>query len=199
MKPELLIWPALAVASALALTSCSSTPGGETSTMTATKAGVPGGVFVETHEGTATVKAIDTVKRKITLVSAAGKEATFKAGPDVVNFDQIKVGDQLWVKAAEELVVAMANDVAPQGEGAASAVALAPQGAKPGALMAETVQVKAKVTAIDLKHHKSTLQFPDGSTKTIPVRKDVDLTQRKVGEEVVIRYTEALAIMVAKP
>jgi hypothetical protein len=61
------------------------------------------------------------------------------------------------------------------------------------------VQVTAKVTAIDLKHHKATLQLPDGTSKTFAVRPDVDLTQRKVGEEVVIRFTEALAISVEKP
>jgi len=64
--------------------------------------------------------------------------------------------------------------------------------------MAETVQVTAKVTALDLKGHKATLQFPDGSTKTVAVRKDVDLTQQKLGEEVVVRCTEAVAITVAK-
>jgi hypothetical protein len=65
--------------------------------------------------------------------------------------------------------------------------------------MASTVQVAAKVTAIDLKHHKATLQLPDGSSKSFDVRPDVDLTQRKVGEEVVIRFTEALALSVEKP
>jgi hypothetical protein len=66
-------------------------------------------------------------------------------------------------------------------------------------VMAATLQITAKVTAIDLKRHKTTLQFPDGTTRTVAVRKDVDLTQRKVGEEVVIRCTEAIAIAVEKP
>jgi hypothetical protein len=62
-----------------------------------------------------------------------------------------------------------------------------------------TAKVTAKVTAIDLNHHKATLQFPDGTTRTVAVRKDVDLTRRKVGEEVAIRTTEAVAILAAKP
>src|SRR5262249_33773748 len=114
------------------------------------------------------------------------------------NFDQIQVGDQLKLKVAEQLVVFMASDAPPQTEGAVTMVALAPVGAKPGGLVADTIQIKAKVTAIDLKKHKATLQFPDGSEKTVAVRKDVDLTQRKVGEEVVIRCTEAVAISVEK-
>ena len=54
-------------------------------------------------------------------------------------------------------------------------VALAPKGAKPGGIMAATTQVTAKVTAIDVEHHKATLQFEDGTTRTVAVRPDVDL------------------------
>ena len=78
-------------------------------------------------------------------------------------------------------------------------VSLAAVGAKPGGMVAETVQIKATITAIDLKKHKATLEFPDGSRKTFAARKDVDLAKRKVGEEVVIRCTEAIAISVEKP
>jgi hypothetical protein len=117
----------------------------------------------------------------------------------VVNFDQIRVGDQLKVTVTEQLAVAMAQAGAPPSDGGTAVVALAPVGAKPGGVVANTMQVTAKVSAIDLKHHKATLQFPDGTTKTFAVRKDVDLTQRQVGEEVSIRVTEALAISVEKP
>ena len=78
-------------------------------------------------------------------------------------------------------------------------VALAPKGAKPGGIMAETTQVTAKVTAIDTEHRQATLQFDDGTTQTVAVRPDVDLSKRKVGDKVVIRTTEALAITVEKP
>jgi hypothetical protein len=76
---------------------------------------------------------------------------------------------------------------------------LAPKGAKPGGVMAETVQVTATVKAIDLAARKATLQFPDGTTKVLPVRQDVNLSARRVGEKVVIRSTETLAITVEKP
>ena len=103
------------------------------------------------------------------------------------------------VTVAEELAVYMAKEGATSSDGAAALVALAPKGAKPGGIVASTIQLTAKVTAIDLKHHKATLQFPDGTTRTVAVRNDVDLTKRQVGEEVVIRTTEALALSVEKP
>ena len=148
---------------------------------------------------TATVTGIDAASRDVTLVSRDGKKTTVKCGPDVINFDQIRVGDQVKVMVTEELAVAMATSGAPASDGGASVVALAPKGARPGGIVANTVQVTAKVTAINLKKHKATLQFPDGTTRTVAVRPDVDLTQRKVGEEVVIRCTQALAISVEKP
>jgi hypothetical protein len=61
------------------------------------------------------------------------------------------------------------------------------------------VQVTAKVVAIDRWNHKASLQFPDGTTRTVAVRPDVDLARRHVGEEVVIRISEMLAISVEKP
>jgi len=190
---------AITPAAILALNSCSSTPKGETTAAAVYKEGVPGGVVVQTHKTTATVTGIDASNRKVTLVSPDGKKTTVKCGPEVINFDQIRIGDQLKVTVAEQLVIYMAKDRPPASDGEAALVALAPKGAKPGAFMANTVQVVAKVTAIDLKHQKATLQFPDGTSKTVAVRKDVDLTQRQVGEEVVIRCTEALAISVERP
>ena len=148
---------------------------------------------------TATVTGIDAASRKVTLVTPDGKKTTVKCGSEVINFDQIRIGDQLKVTVTEELVAYLAEAGAPPRDGAATTVALAPKGAKPGGVIADTVQVTAKVTAIDLKHHKATLQFPDGSTRKVAVRKDVDLTKRQVGEEVVLRITDMLAISVEKP
>ena len=184
----------------LALTSCSSNePQGEGATMVAAQPGVPGGVMVNTYQVTATVKAVDADDRKVTLTGPDGKDMVVKCGPDVVNFPQIKVGDQVKATVTEQLVVAMASDAASLGNGAAAAVALSPAGGKPGGAVAQTVQVTATVVAIDLKHHRATLAFPDGSQKTVPVRPDIDLTQHKVGEQVVIQATESVAIAVASP
>ena len=190
---------ALAPAALLGLTSCSSTLQGDSTSTTATQQGVPGGVVVDTFQTTATVSDIDAANRKVTLVGPDGKKVTYKAGPDVINFDQIRVGDQLKITAARELVVYLAEQGAPPPTGSADLVALAPKGAKPGGLMVSTTQITAKVKAIDLKKHKATLEFPDGTSETYPVRPDVDLTQRSVGEEVVIRLTQAVAITVEKP
>jgi hypothetical protein len=159
--------------------------------------GTAGGVFVQTLEITAKVAAIDKANRKVTLVSEDGIKQVVKVGPEAINFDQIRVGDQLKVTASEELVVEMG---APEDTDEATAiVALAPKGAKPGGLVAEAVQVTGTITAIDAGKRTATLKFEDGSIKTLPVRSDVDLSKRKVGEQVVFQVTEMIAISVEKP
>jgi hypothetical protein len=191
----------LAPVATLALASCSSTSKtpGETTTTGAYQHGVPGGVTVETHKITANISAIDAGDRTVTLVTPDGHKDTVKCGPEIVNFDQLRVGDQVKVKVTEELVISVAPEGAPTNDGGAVAVVLAPKGGQPGGIVAATAQVTAKVTAIDLKRHKATILFPDGSTRTVAVRKDVDLTQRKVGEQVVFRVAQSAAISVEKP
>jgi hypothetical protein len=44
-------------------------------------------------------------KRKLTLVLSNGSKMTYKAGPEVVNFDQIQVGDQIKAVVTEEMAI----------------------------------------------------------------------------------------------
>lgn len=171
----------------------------QTDISTKFKPGVPGGEVVQTSIITAAVAGIDAAKRRIALVTPDGKKFTVKAGPEVVNFDQIRIGDRLLITFTEEIVIRMAKPGEETKDGAAAVVGLAAESSKPGVMTAETVQVTATVTAIDLKKRKATLQFADGSSKKVAVRQDVDLSRLKVGEKVVIRVTGVFAILVEKP
>src|SRR5215475_10932165 len=59
-----------------------------------------GAVEVMTATATGTVQAIDPTKRTVTLRSADGT-STYKCGKDVINFDQIKVGDTVKATVVE--------------------------------------------------------------------------------------------------
>ena len=193
---------ALLSAGLLTLTACSTTsppPPAKENISAAFQEGVPGGIIVNTLDVSARVTAIDTSNRKLTLLKPDGDKFTVKVGPEAVNFDQIRVGDLVNATVTEELVVYLDEEGASAPDGAAGVVALAPKGAQPGGLVAETVQVTATVTAIDRTNRTATLRFEDGSTKTFPVRDDIDLSQRKVGEKVVFQVTEMIAISVEKP
>jgi hypothetical protein len=192
---------ALLPAALFTLTSCSSTsnppPAVGSARVTYTK-GVPGGVIVQTFKRTANVTAIDQAKRTATLRGSDGKKFTVKVGPEAINFDQIRVGDRVNATVTEKIVVHLDKEGTASGDGTAAVVALAPKGDQPGGLAAGTTQVTGKIIAIDAERRTATLRFEDGSTETLPVRDDVDLSRRNVGEQVVFRVTEMIAIWVEK-
>jgi len=179
---------ALLPSALLVLTSCSTPTKQEADSVSVHHEGVPGKVILNTYKITANVTSIDTANRRVTLVGSDGKPIVFKAGPEVTNFAQIQVGDRLKVTMVEEVAVYLAE----QGPPPDASV-------KPEAGLANTKEVTAKVKSIDPGQHKVTLVYPDGSTHKLMVRNDVDLSKRKVGEEVVIRTTDAMAIKVEKP
>ncbi len=162
-------------------------------------AGEPGAVVVDTVKATAKVTAIDAAKRTVTL-EMDGKSKTITCGPEVRNFDQIKVGDLLKVTFVEALAVYLQKAGAPAGGEEVRTVTLAPKGSKPGVLVTDTIVLKAKIDAVDAKKGTVTITTPAGETKTMKVDKKVKgLKALKKGDDIVVRYTEALAIVVEAP
>lgn len=184
----------------LTLTSCSSSPNGPDATQRSTVIeSRNGAMVVDTVTLTATVTAIDAGTRKLTLTSSNGFSTTVTAGKSVINFNQIKVGDQVNVKATESFAVYLRPTGTPASVSAGTAVAVAPKGAMPGGMIANTTEVTAKITAIDAKSRQVTLQFVDGSTKQIKVGSTVNLKAVKSGDDVTVRVAESLAITVSRP
>jgi hypothetical protein len=162
-------------------------------------AGEPGAVVVDTVKATAKVTAIDAAKRTVTL-EMDGKSKTITCGPEVRNFDQIKVGDLLKVTFVEALAVYLQKAGAPAGGEEVKTVTLAPKGSKPGVLVTDTIVLKAKIDAVDAKKGTVTITTPAGETKTLKVDKKVKgLKALKKGDDIVVRYTEALAVVVEAP
>jgi hypothetical protein len=161
--------------------------------------GVPGAIVVDTTTLTTDVVAVHPSSREVVLGGPGGKPFAVACGPEVRNFDQIHVGDRVEAVVTKEFAYAMASESDPPDTGGSSVITLSPRGAQPGAVMAKVKQVTAAVIAIDLEHHKATLEFPGGQTQTVEVRPDVDLSERKVGEKVVIRLTDSVALRVEKP
>jgi len=185
----------------LALPSCTQPPDPKTEhAQTATYSpGVPGGIAVETTTITANIAFVYKAPREVVIDLPGGKRETVKCGPEIVNFDQLKSGDLVKITLTQEVAVAMGTESDPPDTKGDSVVALAPKGSKPGALMANIKQVTATVVSIDPINHTATLMFPDGRSHEVAVRSDVDLSQRKVGEKVVIRKTDVMALKVETP
>jgi hypothetical protein len=150
-----------------------------------------------TSEATATVAAIDVPKRLVTLRGQDGKLFTVEAGEEVRNLPQVEVGDRVVVRYYEAIAAEVAE---PGQEASASATAMhAPPGAKPAAGVAQEVTAAVKIVALDLVKHTVSFTDPEGLAQTITVQdpkmRDF-LKTLKVGDEVAVTYTEALAISV---
>jgi len=195
----------IAVLMAITLASCATTQttgtpaGSELSKSQApSQPSKPGVVAVEVTEWTATVKAVDYAKKTVVL-ERDGKTATVDASY-AKRLNEIKPGDVVKVAHIEELAIYVRK--AEPGPMAAEArtVELAPKTQGPGGIMTDTKQVVANVEAIDYASRTITLQRPDGSVKAFKVSDAVEkFDQIKKGDQVVLEYTEAIAISVEKP
>lgn len=160
--------------------------------------GVPGGEVVRVTTLDAKVTGIDSAKREVALVSRYGEAFTVQAGPEIKNFNEIRVGDSLKISLKERLLVRMAKPGEKLNDEAWVSGKGAPRGAKPGAQVSSKEQYVGTVTAIDQKKRKVTLKFSDGSTGKFDVRSDIDLSKHHTGEKVLIRLTESLAVSMKK-
>ncbi len=158
-----------------------------------------GVVIAERATVAATVEDIDRSQRTVTLKGREGKSVTLKVSDQVRNLDQVNVGDTVQAEYLEAVAIV----VLPAGTSAASgetqAVKVAPPGGMPAAAVVDTKQITATVEAIDYDKREVTLRGPGGDTRTIVVDPSVErLREVKVGDEVVVRHTEAVAVTVKK-
>jgi hypothetical protein len=150
-----------------------------------------------TSEVTATVTAIDVPARLVTLQGPEGDLFTVEVDEEVRNLPQVEVGDRVVVRYHEAIAAQIAK---PGQEASASVTAMrAPPGARPGAELAQQVTEMVKITDLDLATHTVSFTDPEGRAQTVTVR-DPEMRDfvetLKVGDEVAVTYTEALAISV---
>ena len=159
----------------------------------------PGGLEGQLVVITATVKAIDKKNRVVTLQSPDGKVAKIKSGPEVRNFAQIHVGDEVKTSLLETVELFVTGHGEPAAE-RVTEVGRAPLGSKPGFTAVDAVEVKATVVAIDYQSRIVTLKGPEGKVIKVTAGPEIKrLNEVKVGDSVVARLTRAVSIEVSKP
>jgi hypothetical protein len=173
----------------------------------AQKPDVTGGTVVASEPGKATavraikvtaqVVAIDKATRTVTLKGPKGNVSDVVAGDEVKNFAQIKVGDFVVVNFVQALSLELQKaKTGPSGVTEQSAAVTAKPGERPAAAAAREVTAVAKVTALDKKASTITLKGPRGNSVTLDVRNPEQFKVVKVGDQVLVVYTEAVAISV---
>ncbi len=153
-------------------------------------------VIAQTVKVTATITALDAKTRDITLKGPQGNEMTVTAGPDVKNFDKLKVGDSVDMRYVEALTLELKK-------GGGLVVARTDKsgavGAKPGEMPAgavgRQVTVVADVIATDPAKQTVTLKGPK---QTVDLRiPDPEQFKRVAkGDQVEATFTQAMAVAV---
>jgi Cu/Ag efflux protein CusF len=151
-------------------------------------------------EMTATVQAVDLENRLVTLRGPEGKVVKVHADQGVRNLAKIRLGDQVKARYYESLAIEVKKpgEITPS-EGSAQFSSRAKPGERPGGTETNVVTLVADIEAIDMKNQTVTLKWLNGDTETVKVQDPKNLEKVRVGDQVVITYTEAVAISVEKP
>ena len=173
----------------------------------AQKPDVKGGAVVASEPGraqavaaaelSAQVVAIDKKTRTLSLKGPKGKVVDIVAGDEVKNFDQIKVGDMLMVRYLQSLALELQKAKSgTTGISTTETAVKAQPGQRPAVAGAREVTALAKVTAIDQKAKTISLTGPRGNTVTLDVQNPEQFKVVKMGDEVLVTYTEAVAVSI---
>jgi len=171
------------------------------------KPDVQGGTVVASEPGkaammraaeiSAQVTAIDKTTRTVTLKGPKGNVVDVVAGDEVKNFNQIKIGDFVVVRFLQSLALELQKTkTGATGISDTQSSAKAEPGQRPAVAAAREVTAIAKVTAVDPKAKKITLKGPRGNSVALDVQNPDQFKVVKVGDEVLVTYTEAVAISV---
>ena len=146
----------------------------------------------------ATIVAIDSANRLITLKDKDGITDTIVAGPEVKRFSELKVGDIVTFRYYESVVYAIQKpgDKPPVP---ASGGMVRGTGPKPGGTISEQLTAVVTVQAIDAKIPSITIKTEDGNVISSKVEDPKNLAGVKVGDRIQVTYTRALAISVEAP
>jgi len=144
-----------------------------------------------------TVEAIDKEKHTVTLKGPQRSLTVHVRDPK--KLEALQVGDPVIGKYYEALVVELKK---PGGGtpvvSAQQAVASSRPGEVPAGAVGQQITVSATIEAIDKKARTVTIKGPEGNSVTVTARDPKNLDKVKVGDNVEITYTEALAISLDK-
>jgi Cu/Ag efflux protein CusF len=140
-----------------------------------------------------TIEAIDHSSRVVTLRNKEGLLEEVYCGPEVQRFDQLKVGDVVTFRYYETVVTALSR---PGTAAASPATTVTRTPGAPGGSIARQTTATVTLDSIDPKTPSVTVRTASGGRSTFRVQDAKNLEGYKVGDQVSITYTRALAVSV---
>jgi hypothetical protein len=151
-------------------------------------------IVTDTRKAEATVESIDQTSRQIVLKYADGNSSTNIAGPEVVNFDKIHVGDGVKIKVAEEIGIFLVKNGKMPSTTTGIAIHGAAKGANPAGVMVTTIDMSARVIGVDRSYRLLTLKYANDRVKTFKIPLPYTLENVVVGDDLVLRATQTIAL-----
>jgi hypothetical protein len=154
----------------------------------------------EQRTTTATIEAIETSTRMLSLRKADGQHVDVRVPEDVKRFSSLKVGETISATYYENIVLILrpSTSTAPPVDTAAAARTPAASGARAGTTAVQQT-ITATVDAIDMQVPSISFKGPRGWTYSSRVQDKALLAKVKVGDRVDITWTEALLVSVDPP
>jgi Cu/Ag efflux protein CusF len=146
-----------------------------------------------TMTATATIQAIDSTTRTLTLRNEKGEEDSFTVSPEIKRFNEFKVGDKVRLTYHESVVLQVRKPDAAQSATLEAATAVG-KGALPAGAAAAQAKMTVTVKTIDAAAPSITVTTPDGRTVTRLVQNKKYLDGVKVGDRIDITYTQAVVV-----
>jgi hypothetical protein len=148
---------------------------------------------------TAVVTAIDAKNRIVTFKGPGGNEFAVVADQSVRNFAQIKVGDELVVEYIQAVAIDFQKGDGIRMMSTIDDSARAKAGAKPGAAALRKITVVTNIWAVDPTKGTVLVRGPYGHFTEVKLKDPSLLGGVKVGDQMKISYTDAVAIGIARP
>jgi hypothetical protein len=163
-------------------------------------AGTPQPAKVEqTTKASAVVTRLDVASRQLTVKTDAGDVVTVIVDPAVRNLAQVKVGDKIVISYYESLGLAVRKPGDPSRITGQVDATRAEEGQRPGGTARSTVTVPVTIVSVDTVKNVVKFYGNDNIVRTTDVVRPEGkafIKQLKPGDEVVISYTESLAVSV---
>ncbi|MFT3685211.1 MAG: hypothetical protein QM783_09850 [Phycisphaerales bacterium] len=200
MNNKCLLLAALCL-SPLVLNGCNSDSNGDAKQMTASgEQRTPFSVMeVAELSVVSQVQAIDYSTRRVTLVDKCGATMTFTASDEVKHLNEIKAGDKVKIECGVAVLAEVreatadekANPVATIGTGQGAGA-----GSAPSVTKGRSLRVVTTVKEIDDQAMRITLAGPRGDSTTFKAKKPENVKRLRVGDTVVLTYSEGVAATV---
>ena len=146
-------------------------------------------------EVSAKIVAIDPTTRLISMEGPHGPMSVV-AGPEVLNFDQIHVGDKMVVKYHQALAAKITESKATPTTQEARAEIAAPIGAKPASEVLTQIATTVIIESVDTSFDTVTFKLPDGTTRTTAVETPEGkkfIRTLHPGDKVDVTYSDSVA------